>query len=370
MNKKILKICFVMPEIYPLVDNSINGHSGGSESQMFQLANALSKMGNLIFLVVGDYGQPKRSIVSGFDIFSIRNRKGIKPWRIFKSIIDIFSALLTNKPDVVIHQNFGYFHGINAICCKLLGIPYVYFTASEADVDGTRYRTCSRPIAWLWRFGVKITPTIIVQANEHKELLLKNFYKDSIVIPNGINTKNFTRTREHGDFILWVAHWRQVKRPDIVAELALRLPNFTFIMCGGFYDKELYQRIVTKFPKNVIIQGHANDSELMNAYQDAILLINTSDYEGIPVTFDEAWACELPVVSLNVDPDGVIKRHSLGFISKTTDQMVLDIKYLCENKRKTAEIGLKCRDFVVKNHNIDIMSELIINILYLQCSKN
>ena len=123
--------------------------------------------------------------------------------------------------------------------------------------------------------------------------------------------------------------------------------------------------MVSTFPQNIIIRGHANASELMNAYQDAILLINTSDYEGIPLTFDEAWACELPVVSLNVDPDGVITRHSLGFVSKTIDQMVKDIEYLCDDKHKTAELGLGCRDFVVKNHNIDIMAERINDILYL-----
>lgn len=355
--------------MYPLLDNTVYGHSGGSEAQMFQLAKALSRMGNYVSVVVGDYNQPKRHTISGIESFRINNRRGFKPWRIVNSIINIFNILLKNKPDVVVHQNFGYFHGVNAIFCKLLGIPYVYFTASEADVDGTRYRTISRPVAWLWLIGLKITPTIIVQANVHREYLRKNFHRDSIVIPNGIDTKKFSRTREHGNSILWVAHWRQVKRPDIVVELARRLPKCTFIMCGGFYDEKLYQRIVSALPQNIIIRGHSNASELMNAYQDAILLINTSDYEGIPLTFDEAWACELPVVSLNVDPDAVITRYSLGFVSKTIDQMVKDIENLCADKRKTAELGLGCRDFVVKYHNIDIMAELISDILYLQCSK-
>lgn len=357
-----------MPEMYPLLDQSKSGHSGGSEAQMFHLASALAKKGHVVSVVVGDYGQPKSHTIAGIEAFRIKNRRGLKPWRIFRTIINLFLLLIKCKPDVVMHQNYGYFHGVSAIFCRVLGIPYVYFTASQGDVDGTRYRSSSRPVAWLWRLGLKMTSTIIVQGNDHRELLLKHFYRDSIVVPNGIDTKQFSRTREHGNTILWVAHWRQVKRPDIVAELAQRLPNCTFIMCGGFYDKDLYQRIVSTFPQNIIIRGHANASELLNAYQDAILLINTSDYEGIPITFDEAWSCELPVVSLNVDPDGVITRHSLGFVSKTIDQMVKDIKFLCEDKRKTAELGLGCRDFVVKNHNIDIMVERINTILFLQCS--
>lgn len=358
------KIFFIMPEMYPLLDPSIYGHSGGSEAQMFHLANAFYKKGNTVSVVVGNYGQAKSQTISGIQVFLVNNKIAFMPWKIIRVLIDIFIILRENKPDVVLHQNFGYLHGISAILCRLLRVRYVYFTASQGDVDGTRYRTSSLPVAWLWRLGLNLTSTIIVQTNEHRELLLKHFNRDSIVIPNGIDTNLFTRTREHGNIILWVAHWRQVKRPDLVAELARQLPNYNFIMCGGFYDKNLYDRIVPNFPENILIRGYTNSVDLISAYQDALLLINTSDYEGIPITFDEAWACQLPVVSLNVDPDGVITRHNLGFFSGTLEKMVMDIKLLCDDKRKIVEIGSNCRNFVVKNHSIDVMSEKIVSLLH------
>ena len=37
--------------------------------------------------------------------------------------------------------------------------------------------------------------------------------------------------------------------------------------------------------------------------------------EGFPNIFIEAWACGVPVLSLHVDPGGVIKKEGLGEIA-------------------------------------------------------
>jgi len=41
-------------------------------------------------------------------------------------------------------------------------------------------------------------------------------------------------------------------------------------------------------------------------------VINTSNFEGFPNIFLEAWATGVPVISLNVDPGNVIKKRRLG----------------------------------------------------------
>jgi glycosyltransferase involved in cell wall biosynthesis len=210
---------------------------------------------------------------------------------------------------------------------------------------------------------MKLAPRVVVQTEEHRALLRKNFGRESVVIPNGIDIELYRRIRNYGHSILWVANWREVKRPELVGDLARLLPECRFVMCGGIGDHKLYERIRSQLPNNVLVRGRICDSELFDAYQDASVLINTSDFEGIPVTFDEAWACELPVVSLNIDPDDIIVRNGLGFVSRSIEQMALDIQQLLTEPNRVKEIGQRSRKFVELNHNIKRTSEQVERLL-------
>jgi glycosyltransferase involved in cell wall biosynthesis len=358
-----MHVCFVMPGMYPLLAG-IKKPVGGSETLMWNLARALRQRGHRVSVIAGDYGQVDRQVFAGIESFRLRDRPSrIKGWRSVRAAIDMCRLLRRIKPEVAIHMNFGADHGLLAAFSRLTDTPYVYFTASQSDVDGTRYRTYPRYVAWLWRLGMALCRCIVVQTEEHRALLRRHYGRESHVIPNGISTERFLRVREHGGDVLWVGNWRAVKRPDLVGELALRLPAHRFVMCGAIGDRKLHDRVAPGFPQNVIVRGYIDTAGLFEAYQDSSVLINTSDFEGIPVTFDEAWACELPVVSLNVDPDGVIARNGLGNVSKSMDQMVRDLAHLLNEPKMVKAIGSRCREFVERTHNIILTARDVENIL-------
>ena len=71
---------------------------------------------------------------------------------------------------------------------------------------------------------------------------------------------------------------------------------------------------------------------------------------GVYDSLDEPWASGTPVVSLRVDPDGVIKQKGLGFVSGTGEQAVCDIRKLLNSPEAFDAISIRARRYVEEVH--------------------
>ena len=61
---------------------------------------------------------------------------------------------------------------------------------------------------------------------------------------------------------------------------------------------------------------------------------------------------ETPVITLNCDPDNIIKNQRIGFHSGSFKQLIKDVRYLIENEDVRREMGEKARKYSIKNHDI------------------
>jgi glycosyltransferase involved in cell wall biosynthesis len=97
---------------------------------------------------------------------------------------------------------------------------------------------------------------------------------------------------------------------------------------------------------NVDYRGQAAPEEARQVIADAALLLSTSDGEGFPNVFVQAWSSGTPVVSLTIDPDEIIQRKGLGSVAGSLDKAIAEIKALMGTLRLREEIAVRARQHV------------------------
>jgi glycosyltransferase involved in cell wall biosynthesis len=150
---------------------------------------------------------------------------------------------------------------------------------------------------------------------------------------------------------------RQPKRPDILLELARRMPGTRFVVCGGPSDHrsppgygEQMAAALRTLP-NVDFLGQVSPARAQDIIAGAGVLLSTSEEEGFPNTFLEAWSSGTPVVSLSVDPDNQLRRVGLGALSGSVDALAADLESLLRSPDRRDQIALRAREHVAQSHS-------------------
>ena len=136
-----------------------------------------------------------------------------------------------------------------------------------------------------------------------------------------------------------------------------QLPEVTIHMVGGPVPAEaaLYKRIrraAARYP-NVTFHGHLSYWEANVLYGRARLLANTSEVEGFPNAYLQAWSLGVPVVSFT-DPDSVIRRHGLGAAVSSEPGMRDAIRRLLDSAGARAAAGVRCREYMAREYAEEI----------------
>ena len=133
------------------------------------------------------------------------------------------------------------------------------------------------------------------------------------VVANGIDTDRFTPTgqttdRVDGDpAIVFAGRLVEGKRPcdavEAVARLRERRPGATLTICGeGPRSGDVAQRATTLGVADAVtLLGRVSYDEMASVYRSADALVLPSRAEGLPRTVLEALACDVPVVTSDLD---------------------------------------------------------------------
>jgi glycosyltransferase involved in cell wall biosynthesis len=158
-------------------------------------------------------------------------------------------------------------------------------------------------------------------------------------------------------YVAWVAMLRQPKRPDVLVEMARAAPNISFVVCGGITHHRCPpgygEQIIEAFRSlpNIDYRGRVSPQEAAQVIADAAVLLSTSDEEGFPNTFMQAWSSGTPVVSVKLDPDCIIERFRLGAVSGCPEKAILDLTALTHSAEERERIADRARRYIIDAHS-------------------
>ena len=338
-----VKICFVSLNIYPLIDPDCGiEFSGGAEVQQCLIANGLSEEGYDISIVTMDHGQPDSYDVNGIKIFkAYRPQDGIKGFRFFyPRLIGVWNALKRADADVYYQRGAGMITGIVAKYCKHQGKKFIFAGAHDLDFYPSQRKLPFKRDEYMYEWGLKNADTVLVQNQTQKILLKKKYGRVGVLIHNIAKKPNELVSNSKGA-IGWLGAIRPDKYPLKFIELARKCPDLKFILIGGPGNQQLWENVKKDAcsVNNLELKGHVPNSKLNNVLKDVSVLVNTSDFEGFPNTFLEAWSRGIPTVSFvdiyvsdDVSVAGFVV-SSLETMKSAVDTLMSDARWSEESKR-------------------------------------
>lgn len=361
------RLCF-------LVQSHYSHTMGGAEYRCKLVIDQL--MGNNSFEIYYACRNVDPNFVpNGYHIVKIGNR--LSSYSIYFDMFGLLSALKKIHPHVIYQNGGSGDTGVAALYARKHGANLVHQICNDNTLrsfDGLRLKT--RVKNWLNGFlldyGMKNANTIIGQSTDQDRLLRERYgRKCDFIIPLGHPVPNCKIEKNPNIVkVLWISNFKcHQKQPEIFVKLAkhfLSCKNVNFIMIGGSVGRksELNQLLSKiKTVPNLQYLGKKSQEEVNDQLLEGHILVNTSRYEGFPNTFVQAWMRGVPVVSLNVDPNDLIKNERIGFNSRSFEQLIKDVSILISNRMLRDEFGKQAREYALKNHNSDVMLREIIKIL-------
>lgn len=359
-----MRVAFLNLSINGLFDPSDPMVYGGAEVQLYLLATGLAAAGVETHVVTRAQGEPTTYTAEGVSVHALHRRRGIVGrlllWR------DITRALRSIEADVYVQRCAGVETYLVGRVAKRTGRRFVFMAASTQDCTDELIRRGQRLVYRMYERGLWLTDRIVAQNETQQKLFEERWKLQATVLPSACRLVETDEASRDGS-ILWMGRCEPYKGPEAFLNLAESLPELPFVMVmpssvNPEYDANVRQR--ARSLKNVELHGAVPLHETEAFFQRAGLHVNTSDFEGFPNTFLQAAAAGVPLLSLNVDPGGVLSSEGLGWCAGG-DAVALGnrVAELSEDETARKEYGERGRAYIHAHHDRDLIVERFQQIL-------
>jgi glycosyltransferase involved in cell wall biosynthesis len=371
--KRNMKILIYGPEFPYLLKDSLKP-IGGVTTELYAwvygFRKNLNRVGILTWENAHKYVKSDSDIdfVEGFNISKSNNIIGLKK----KSFIKAILAIYRFKPDIIMLEGTIDILYFFSFLSRLLNIKFVYRLASDKDAD-ERIKNKARGIKLvLYNLGLMNSQYICTQNRYQQKKLVDKFPRKKIFTlynPVIFQDDFFPLSKKERSYIAWTGNFRKEKNLKALYEVAVACKDMNFKIAGTEtpeIDDETRRFIeLLKRLSNVDFIGYIKRADINNLLSHAYALLNTSYFEGFSNTFLEAWAVGTPVIStINVNPDNIIREHSLGMIAENFSEIARCVDLLLQKSdEEYNHLAQRCKKYLVENHDAQkLAKEFIENI--------
>jgi glycosyltransferase involved in cell wall biosynthesis len=236
-----------------------------------------------------------------------------------------------------------------------------YFVTCWQSDKRRDYKRAGRLVFNCWNqlwfnYGVRHAKAVVAQSREQQSHISSTWNRFSTVIPNGFVIPE-PAVKSDPPIVLWVGNLREIKQPQLFVKVAQACQDIRarFVMVGHPMDKNLasFLERSSEELRNFSYLGGKSPQEAEQLMGEASLLINTSLYEGFPNTFIQSWLRATPALSLNVDPDNLMRREGIGLCTSSLEQLIKDTKRLLLAPDELVCMGAKARLYAMRDHNLE-----------------
>ena len=333
-----MRICIVNLEGLPALSREHKSlRIGGAEVQRALLAAALARRGHEVSLVVADHGQVDGARIDGVTLLkAFKESEGLPVLRfLYPRWTKVWAALNRADADIYYCSSAGMLVGLLAMFCGLRHRRLVFRVAIDSDCEPSQLMIRYARDRWLYEFGLRRADSILVQSVTQQRAMLKNYGRQSTVTRSFVAKPRSSDSGRLKDVdVLWVSNIRQIKRPDRLLALAREMPRVRFHMAGGPSpgEEDLYRSTEheARGVANLEFHGAIPYLDIGLLFDRAKVFANTSDLEGFPNTFLQAWVRGIPVVTM-FDPDGVVRRKGLGSSHSSLEDMAAGLAKMLDS---------------------------------------
>ncbi|HAW50742.1 MAG TPA: hypothetical protein DCX54_00200 [Flavobacteriales bacterium] len=273
-----------------------------------------------------------------------------------KSDIGIFDMLAA---DIYISPGVNTISAWLGIYCKKRKKKNIILCASDIDYSE---RHLTKPYSpgiygshgFIMAYAIKAASMHVVQTQAQKQQLNNIYHRNSVLIENPARLQGKTKNITNKVGVLWVGKAHPNKQPELFIDLARALPEFQFTMIINYTYNHIYEACLEQgeLLENLKVIGFERYERIGRYYDQAKIFINTSLKEGFPNTFLEAALCGTPIISLNVDPQGMLKKYICGvFCEGQVDDLEKSVIEMHEDRASYNQMSKNCMKYVREFHN-------------------